>query len=158
MKLYMKQKVFSWGDKFSVYDETGGEKYFVKGEVFSLGKRLHVFDKTQKEIAFIKRKLWTFLPKYRIEIGGNYAAEVVKHFSFTKQIYTVNGKGWEVMGNFLAHEYAVYDGTLPVATVSKEWFTWGDAYVIDIAPYADELTALCTVLVIDAALDEAGAF
>ena len=30
MKLYIKQKVFSWGDKFTVKDETGRDKYFVQ--------------------------------------------------------------------------------------------------------------------------------
>ena len=35
MKLYIKEKVFSWGDKFTVKDEYGNDKYFVQGEVFS---------------------------------------------------------------------------------------------------------------------------
>jgi uncharacterized protein YxjI len=38
MKLYIKQKVFSWGDKFTVKDATGNDRYFVEGEVFSFGK------------------------------------------------------------------------------------------------------------------------
>ena len=35
--LYMKQRVFSWGDKFAIYDEYGNEKYFVEGHVSSFG-------------------------------------------------------------------------------------------------------------------------
>ena len=31
MKLCIKQRVFSWGDKFDIYDEQGNVKYFVKG-------------------------------------------------------------------------------------------------------------------------------
>ena len=38
MKLYIKQKVFSWNDKFSVYDANGEERYFVEGEFFSWEK------------------------------------------------------------------------------------------------------------------------
>lgn len=38
MKLYINQKVFSWGDKFAVKNEYGEDIYFVKGEVFSLAK------------------------------------------------------------------------------------------------------------------------
>ena len=38
MSLYLKQRVFSWGDKFSVYDENGAVKYTVEGEIFTFGK------------------------------------------------------------------------------------------------------------------------
>ena len=44
MKLYLKQKVFSWGDSFTVYDENGNDKYYVEGEIFSFGKKLHIYD------------------------------------------------------------------------------------------------------------------
>ena len=38
MKLYIQQKIFTWGDKFSVYDGNGEEKYTVEGEILSFGK------------------------------------------------------------------------------------------------------------------------
>ena len=38
MKLYIKQKVFSWGDKFTVKDEAGRDRYYVEGEVFTFGR------------------------------------------------------------------------------------------------------------------------
>ena len=44
MKLYIKQKVFSWGDKFTVKDVNGEDRYYVEGEIFSWGKKLHVYD------------------------------------------------------------------------------------------------------------------
>ena len=44
MKLYIKQKVFSWGDKFTVKDSNGEDRYYVEGEIFSWGKKLHVYD------------------------------------------------------------------------------------------------------------------
>ena len=44
MRLYMQEKVFSWRDRFKVWDEEQNEKYYVEGELFSWGKRLHVYD------------------------------------------------------------------------------------------------------------------
>ena len=155
MKLYMKQKLFSLKDKLYIYDELGREKYYVEGELFSLGKRLHVYDMNGNEQALIKQRILSFTPRYKILVGGAQVAEVVKHFTVFKQHYSVLGTNWEVHGDFLDLEYAVYDNELPVATVSKEWATWADAYSIDIAPYVDELTALCVVLVIDAAINSA---
>jgi uncharacterized protein YxjI len=36
--------------------------------------------------------------------------------------------------------------------VSKEWFTWGDAYAIDIGEGEDAVNVLSVVLIIDAVL------
>ena len=38
MNLYIKERVFTWGDKFDVCDRNGNPKYYVEGEVFSWGK------------------------------------------------------------------------------------------------------------------------
>ena len=52
MKLYIKEKVFSWTDRFTVRDEQGNDKYYVEGEFFSWGKKLHVYDLHDREVAF----------------------------------------------------------------------------------------------------------
>ena len=69
MKLYIKQKVFSWGDKFTVKDVNGEDRYFVEGEIFSWGKKLHVYDMCGNEVAFIQQKLFSFLPRYFVYVG-----------------------------------------------------------------------------------------
>ena len=46
MQLYMKQKVFSWKDKFSIQNSVGEDKYFVEGKAISLGKKLRIYDMT----------------------------------------------------------------------------------------------------------------
>ena len=153
MNLYLKQRVFTWGDKFTVYDGNGGDRYYVEGEVFSWGKKLHVFDLAGNEAAYIEQKLFTFLPKYVIYINGREVAEVVKEFTFFKEEYSVRGTNWTVHGDFFDHEYLVDDGGVPVAEVSKEWFSWGDAYEIRIDDRADEILALSVVLVIDACIE-----
>ena len=155
MKLYLKQKVFSWGDKFTVYDEAGNDKYYVEGEVFSFGKKLHVYDVSGKEVVFIHQEVFSFLPKYYINVDGRDIAEVKKHFTFFTQEYSVNGFGWSVHGDFWDHEYEITDGQRMVASVYREWFTWGDAYVIDTSEGVREADALSVVLVIDAVISEA---
>lgn len=153
MNLYLKQRVFSWGDKFAVYDANGDERYHVQGEVFSWGKKLHVYDLNGEEIAFIQQKVLSFLPKYHIFRDGVEIAEVVKEFTFFRNKYTVNGLGWQVDGDFMDHDYSITDGMGVVVEVSKEWFTFGDAYHISIAQHADEINALAVVLVIDACIE-----
>ncbi len=150
MKLYIKQHVFTWGDRFTVKDVNGEDVYTVEGEVFTWGKKLHVYDRSGREVLFISQEVFTFLPRYRILLEGRVAAEVVKEFSFLLPKYRVEGPGWQVEGEFMAHDYTVCSGDTIVVDISKEWMTWGDSYELDIRDPACELLALGVVLAIDA--------
>ena len=149
MKLYIKEKVFSWGDKFYVKDALGNDKYVVEGEVFSLGKKLHVYDLMGREVAFIKQELMTFLPCFTVSAGGGEIARVKKEFSFLFPRYTIEGLGWEIEGSFWEHEYQITRDGEPIVTITKEWMTWGDSYELDIRDPLDEIVALAVVLTID---------
>ena len=153
MKLYIRQKVFSWGDKFTVKDEFGNDKYFVEGEIFTLGKKLHVYDTNGNEVAFIGQELLTLLPRYCVFCGGEQIAEIKKEFSFLFPRYSIEGLGWEVDGSFMAHEYEITRDGYPIVSISKEWMTWGDSYELDIANPADEIVALAVVLTIDCVME-----
>ena len=87
MKLYIEEKVFTWGDKFTVVSATGEPRYFVEGEVFTWGKKLHVYDVYEREVAFIKQELFTFLPEFVVYTGGREIARVRKEFSFFRPRY-----------------------------------------------------------------------
>ena len=152
MKLYIKQKVFSWKDRFTVMDESGADRYTVEGKVFSIGKKLFVYDAAGDEVAYIREKVPTLLPKFIVEIGGQEVAEIVKKLTFLKPKYEVHGPDWTVQGKFTAHDYTVTQGELPVVTIHKKWMSWGDSYEIDIADPSKELLVLSVVLAIDAVM------
>ena len=149
MKLYIKEKVFSWGDKFTVKDEYGNDKYFVQGEVLSWGKKLHVYNTLGNEVAFIKQEVWSFMPRYYVFCNGMQVAEIKKEFSFIFPKYSVAGLGWEIEGKFMAHDYDIKKGGRTIVSISKEWMTWGDSYELDITNPEDEIVALAVVLTID---------
>lgn len=149
MRLYIKQKVFSFRDRFSVYDETGREVYHAFGEIMTFGHKLHITDLRDNEVAYVHQQLLSFLPRYFISRNGDDVAEVVKHFSFLHQSYTVDGFGWNVEGDFFAHEFSAEKDGRTVFTVSKQWLTWGDTYEIHVADGVDAVNALAVVLIID---------
>ena len=153
MELYIKQKVFSWGDKFTVKDASGRDKYIVEGEVFSWGKKLHIYDMTGREAAFIKQEVWSFLPRYYVFCGDEQVAEIKKEFTFLFPRYSIQGLGWEIEGSFWEHDYEVTQDGQPIVSISKEWMTWGDSYELDISNPADELVALAVVLTIDCVVE-----
>lgn len=149
MRLLIKQKVFSWRDRFYIKDDGGSDRYYAEGEVFSWAKKLHVFDLSGREVAYIEQELWTWLPKYRIYRNGIPAALIRKELSFLRPKYTLEGPGWSVDGSFWEHNYTIRAQGKDIAAVQKEWFTWGDFYVLDIIDGWDEVLALAVVLTID---------
>ena len=153
MKLYIKEKVFSWGDKFTVKDGSGRDKYLVEGEVFTWGKKLHVYNMAGQEVAFIKQEVWSWLPKYYVFCNGRQIAEIKREFTFFFPKYSIDGLGWEINGSFMAHDYEITQHGRPIVQIRKEWMTWGDSYELDIANPADELVALAVVLTIDCVME-----
>ncbi len=157
MKLYIKQKVFSWTDRFTVKGEDGLDRYSVEGELFSWGKKLHVYDAPGREAAFIREKVWSFRPRYYVSIDGREVAEIVREFTFLRPRYRIEGVNWEVEGSFWEHDYEITREGRSIVTIHKEWMTWGDCYELDIADARDEILALAAVLAIDCAMASAAA-
>ncbi len=153
MKLYIKQKVFSWGDKFTVKDETGQDRYYVEGEIFTFGKKLHVYDMNGSEVAYIKQEVWSLLPRFYVFCGGRQVAEIKREFTFLLPKYSIEGLGWEIDGSFLAHDYEITKNGYPIVSISKEWMSWGDSYELNISNPQDEIVALAVVLTIDCVLE-----
>ena len=153
MKLYLKQKVFSWKDKGTVKNEYGEDVYTIEGEVISFGKKLHIRDASGTEVAFVRQKVMSLLPRFFVEVGGREVAEIVKKLSFLKPKYVVNGLGWDIIGDFFAHDYEVVKNGQALISIHKKWMTWGDTFEIDIAPGTDAVVALAVVLAIDAVMD-----
>lgn len=149
MRLYINQKVFSFKDKFSVFDEHGNEKYYVEGEMFSWGKKLHLYDIYGNEIAMIHQKPISLTPKFRIYINGQKIAEIVKKVTFLSQRYEVNGLNWVTSGRLSAHNYNISDGINIIASIYKRRMSWGDSYELYIDNQQDEVVALAVVLTID---------
>lgn len=157
MKLYIREKVFSWGDKFFVKDETGADCYYVEGEIFTWGKKLHVYRMDGSEAAFIKQEVWSLMPRYDVFIGQRHVAQIKKEFTLFFPKYSIEGLGWEIDGRFTAHDYEITQNGRRIVTIQKEWMTWGDSYVLDIEDPRDELVALAVVLTIDCVTESSAA-
>ncbi len=155
MKLYIKQKVFSFKDRFTVKDGNGEDRYFVEGKLISVGKKLTVTDAAGNEVAFVRQKVMTLLPKFIVEINGEEVAAIKKKLSFLKPKYEVEGLDWNVEGDFFSHDYSITENGNVIASIHKRWMSWGDSFELDISDNADEVMALAVILAIDAVMDAA---
>ena len=155
MKLYIKEKVFSWTDKFTIKDEYGEDRYTAQGELISIGKKLHVYDRFGEEVITIRQKVVSLLPRYTIYVRGRELGQLVKKISFLRPKYVLEGPHWEITGNFMALDFTVTQADRQIFSICREWMTWGDSYCVDIPDPSLELQALAVVLAIDCA-NEAG--
>lgn len=152
MKLYMKQKVFSWTDKFHVADENSNTRYYVEGELFSWGKKLHIYNNAGQEVSFIRQKVISWLPRYFVEINGVVVATILKDFTFFRPSYHVEGLPWQMNGDFWEHNYVMRDGQYEIMSLSKAWFAWGDSYKLEIFDPHNEILCLSVALAVDCAV------
>ena len=149
MKLLFKQRLFSWFDSYDVYDEYGNTVYTVKGQ-FAWGHMLKIFDSYGYELGVLKERVFTWLPKFEMYIGGRYVGCISKEFTFLKPKFNIDYNGWQIEGNFFEWDYRIYDSlSQPIAAVTKE-FNWTDTYVIDVIDQGNALNVLMLVLAIDA--------
>jgi uncharacterized protein YxjI len=153
MRYLMKQKLFSWGDDFTIKNEAGEDLYFVDGRAFSIGNKLSFQDMHKNELAFIRQKLLSWGPTYEISRNGSLAAVVKKHlFTPLRCRFTIDVPGpddLEAQGSFLDMEYTFSRASQTVAEVSKRWFSWTDTYGVDVHEGEDDLLILASTVVID---------
>ena len=157
MRYVMKQKLWAWGDDFTIKDDAGQDRFFVDGKAISLGDQLSFQDMQHTELASIKQKLLSWGPTYEIYHGGKLAAVVKEHlWTFLKYRFTVdvNADGptaddIEITGNFSSHEYVFTRGAEQIAQVSMKWFRWADTFGVDVEPGQDDVLILACTVVVD---------
>jgi len=153
MRYVMKQKLFCWGDDFTIKTQDGQDVFFVDGKAFSFGDKLSFQDIQKNELAFIRQKLLAWGPTYEITRNGALAAVVKKHlFTLFRCKFTVDVPGpddLEAEGSFLDMEYTFARAGKTVAEVSKRWFSFADTYGVDIDGGEDDVLILASTVVID---------
>jgi uncharacterized protein YxjI len=153
MRYMMKQKVFSFGDDFTIKNTDGQDVFLVDGKALSIGHKLSFRDMAGNELCYIEQKLLSWGPTYQLYRSGTLAAVVKKElFTFFKTRFTVDVPGpddLEAEGDFHACHYRFTRQGQVVAQVSKEWFSFSDTYGVDIQSGEDDILLLACTVVID---------
>ena len=156
LKLYIKQKVFSFVDRFTIKNEYGADAYSAVGEFFTIGKKLNVYEGTNTDtlmpVARIEQQLMSFTTRFGIIVRGHHVTDMVRKITLFSNDYKLEGLPWHLDGDFFAHDYCLLDGCNPIMRISRQWFTWGDSYELDIADNQDPLLCLSIALAVDCCL------
>jgi uncharacterized protein YxjI len=151
MALCIREKIFSWSEKYEVYDEQQKVLYSVKGEVFSFGHKIHIYNAQGEEVAFIREKIWTFFKKFEISLHGEVKGLVKEKFSWFHPRYEVDFMNCQVTGDIFAWNYEIKRGEEPVALVQRKIFSWANVFYLTYPDPDDELAVLALAIAIDAA-------
>ncbi|PKK93086.1 MAG: hypothetical protein CVV61_06435 [Tenericutes bacterium HGW-Tenericutes-6] len=150
---YLKQKVFSFRDRYKIYDEEQNLLYHVKGHYFSITHKMDFIDESNDALLYqFRRKLLSFLPTYFMydELGDTIATVHRNWSFFTKKVsVTTKDKTYQIEGTFYAHAFDILDQGTVVASIKKRWISWGDTYEITIVDESDEAFYLALVILID---------
>lgn len=150
MKLFVKQRAFSWFDNYKIFDEEGEPRYSIRGEL-SWGHCLRMYDAEDKEVCMVREKGDTLLPKFELYVGGNYIGSINKGMDVTKHVYAIDFNGWRIEGDLMETEYQIFNGQgYQIASMTKEVLEQKDTYRIKITNPQDELYVLMLMVAIDA--------
>lgn len=102
------------------------------------------------------KKILSFLAHYYIDDDkGNLIAEIKRVFGLVPKFsVSIRGKELEVKGNLLAHSFQIIQGGESVASIKKQYISWGDTYEITIEKEEDIQLFLFIVIVIDQVVHE----
>lgn len=156
MKFYIKQKVFSARNKFTIWNEREEEAYKVEGKMFSLKNYLELRRLDDSVIFSTEKKILSFLPKYTVfDVTGQEVAKVYKKFAFRPRFDVFHGqKKYHIEGSVFAHSFGITDGQNTVAEIKKKVFKIRDSYEIEIMAEEDKELFLFLVIMIDQILHE----
>lgn len=148
MKLYIKQKILTLGEHFTVKNEFEEDVYYVEGSFFKIPKEFNIYDVNQKKVGHIERQIFRFFGHYDINDMKDTLV-LRRNFSFFRQNYSLENTSWSLQGDFFGHNYQVVKDTRPIMTLTKHWFTWGDSYELDIPDSKDAILALAIAICVD---------
>ena len=153
-QFYIKQKVFSIGEKFTVKDQAENDAYFVEGSFMKVPKTFSIRNTASEEVGRVTKKVFSFLPKFFVEVDGQEVLTIKKELSFFKARYTIDAAGIEIRGNWWDMDFQVVRHGEVVGQVKKEWFSWGDSYKVQVLDETMETIMIAIVVAIDCVKDD----
>jgi len=146
---YMRQKVFSLGEKFTITDQNEQPKYTVQGSFMQIPKQFTIYDETSETVGTITKKMISLLPAFYVSVDGFKEIMIQKAFTFFKTRFDIHAENIHIVGDIFDKYFEVHGPSGVIAYVEEKWFTWGDTYTIDVADERYEALVISLVVAID---------
>ncbi|HSH35224.1 LURP-one-related/scramblase family protein [Schnuerera sp.] len=151
MRYIIKEKIFTFADRFNIEDENGYPQYEVVGKIFSLGNKLRIYDLNGQELIYIEQEVFRFLPEYNIYKEESLIGKIKKEFTFFKPKFQIESSygNFTVEGDVFHHDFNILKNGNPIAWINKKWVSFSDTYSVDILDEEDQPFILSIIIVLD---------
>jgi uncharacterized protein YxjI len=151
----IRKSLIALGDDFWVEDDEGRRVFRVDGKALRLRKTFVIETPEGEELAKVQERKLRLRRTMTIERQGTEVATVRKALvTPLRDRFTIEldaGGVLKAQGDLLDHEFAIaWENGVPVAEVSKRWFTVRDSYGLSVRPDQDPVLALAIAVSIDA--------
>lgn len=147
MKVFIKNKLISWGGSSTVLNEQEQPIFNVKGKIFSPTKKKFMYDMNGKLLYIIRNKWWTFMSdKVLIYNADKERIACIKKNRFSWNLkYQIEDTidNMSIEGKFFSGKSNIMRNGQPVGVITRKFTIVNDAFTLE----ADEsdipfLTAL----------------
>lgn len=151
MKLYIKQKIFSIGDKYDVYDENGNLFFDVSNELFTIGAKIHIKDTRGQELYYLRRGLTFMCGRFEVYRGPILCAVIQQEFRFFKPKLHISSEygEFDIEGDFFSWDFEIVKDGFLFGRVSKQLLSWSDTYELYVPEGNDPAFFAALVIAID---------
>jgi uncharacterized protein YxjI len=151
MRYLIKEKIFTFADRFRIEDEQGYPQYEVVGEMLSIGNKLNIYDMDGRKVIYIEEKVFRFLPEYLIYKEGNILGRIKKELTFFKPKFNIQSTygDFSIEGDVFQHNFNILKNGKSIAWISKKWISLSDTYSVDILDEEDQPFILSIVIILD---------
>lgn len=151
MKYIIKEKIFTFSNKFRIDSIDGVARYEVVGRFISMGDKLKIYDRRGNEVAYIEQKLFKILPEYDIYQNNKKAGSVKKELTVIRPRFVIKSKhgNFSIEGDIMHHDFTILKNRRPVAWISKRWISLSDTYTVEIVDEVDHPFILSIVIILD---------
>jgi uncharacterized protein YxjI len=158
VKLYLKQKFFSFADRYKVFDEKQKVVFHCEGKMFSFSHRVDIYDTEKDTMLFtLRRKLFTLMPRFTLtNPAGEEVALIKKRFTVFSHKLDITSKFGDLRidGDIFAHSFSIVQNEKIVVDFTKKWISWGDSYEITVYPEENLGFYVALVIMIDSCLHD----
>ncbi len=151
----IRKQLFALGDDFWVEDDAGERVFHVDGKVLRLRDTFVIETADGQELVKVQERRLKLHKTYVIERQGQELATVSKALLTPLRdkfkVELAGGGVLQAQGNLTDHEFTIeWENGVPMAEVSKRWFSMRDTYGVSVQDGQDPVLAIAVTMCIDA--------
>ena len=135
MKVFIKNKLISWGGSSTVLNENEDPIFNVKGKIFTFTKKKKIYDMQGNLLYVVRNRFWNFFADkvFVFDANGERVATIKKNkwsFNVNYEILDTADE-MSIDGKFFSLHSSIMKNGQPVATISREFTLVRDAFTLE---------------------------